>query len=168
MTYEVLSTSKAGGQLEFMRHVVCAHDLVGPFSIYLVLFVDLEPSSAGTSVGGSIVNGLQEVCDWARVARLIPLDLDGVASGGVDCLDSCAGRRRDVASHVVALDIGHRAVGWWHPDADLVARSLIVDPELVQVLVSRDGGDESGSEDCFGVHLDVWKDCMRVVDDMYN
>jgi len=128
MTYEVLSRCEASRELELVGHVACAHDLVGPLSIDVVLLVNFEPSSTDTSCSGSIVDGKEEVGNGAGMTRLIPLDLDAVSSSGLNGLHSTLAGRRDVASHVVARDIGHRAVGRRHPNSDLVPRSLVVDP----------------------------------------
>jgi hypothetical protein len=157
VTYEVLSACEAGRQLEFVRHVVGLHDFAGPLSVDGVELVNLEPSGSCTGVGCGIVYGLEEVGDGTGVAGVVPLDLDGVTSAGLDGLDGGWVGGRNVAGHVVALDISDGAVGGWHPDADLVARGLIVDPELVEVLVGRDGRDKGSSEECFGEHIDDWR-----------
>lgn len=153
---EILSAGETSGELELVGHVGGLHDLVGPFAVDLVELVDLEPASADTSSLGRIVDwSVQEVGDGTGVAGGVPLDLDGVAFGGLDGFN--AGRHLAavyVASHVVGLYVCDGAVGGRHPDADLVAGCLIVDPELVEVLVGRDGGDEGGCDDSLGEHLE--------------
>lgn len=151
---KVLSGSKAGGELELVRGVVGLHDLVGPLAVDLVLLVDLEPSSTDTVGLAGVVDGtVQEVGDGAGVAGVVPLDLDGVAFLRGDSLDA---RRNlgaaDVAGHVLGCHVLDGAVGGRHPDTDLVARGLIVDPELVEVLVGGGGADEGGCEECLGEH----------------
>lgn len=140
-----------------MRHVGCLHDLRSPLSIDKVHLVNLEPSSTDTSGLRSIIDGtIKHVRDRSRVSRVIPLDLDLVTLVGLDCLD--AGwdlGAANVAGHVVARQINYGAVGGWHPDADLVSGRDIVDPKLVEVLVSRDGGKKSAREDGLGEHGDV-------------
>ena len=50
--------------------------------------------------------------------------------------------------------IVHGAVGRGHPDADLVAWCLVVDPELVEVLVGGSDAQEGRGEDGLGEHID--------------
>jgi hypothetical protein len=126
--YKVLSASKASGKLELISHVVCSHDFAGPLSTNIVGLVDLDPSCADTSCRSSIVDGLYEMSDGAWVAGVVPLDLDGVTCTGIKDLDSRGVGGWDVASHVVALEVSDRAVGWWHPNADLVTGGYVVDP----------------------------------------
>lgn len=166
---EVLAASKAGGQLELVGHVVGLHDLVGPLAIDLVLLVDLEPAGTDTGSLASIIDGsVEEVSDGAGVARVVPLDLDGVTLSSLDGLNTRGNLgSADVAGHVVGLDVGDGAVGWRHADTDLVAGGLIVDPELVEVLVSRHSAEKGGSDDSLGEHLEVCfelvaKSCIRV------
>lgn len=152
---EVLAACEAGGQLEFVGHVAGLHDLVGPLAINLVNLINLEPSGTNTSGLAGVVDGsVQEVSDGAGVARVVPLDLDGVALSSGDGLDTRGNLgAADVASHVIGGHILDGAVGGWHPDTDLVAGCLIVDPELVEVLVSRDSAEKGGSNDSLGEHL---------------
>ena len=165
---QVLARSEAGGQLELVGAVAGLHDLVGPLAGDLVLLVDLEPASADAiGLAGIIDRAVQEVGDGAWVAGVVPLDLDGVALGGGNGLD--AGGHLGaayVAGHVVGCYIGDGAVGGRHPDADLVAGCLVVDPELVEVLVGGGHAEEGGSEDSLGEHLGGWdlgwKCCGRV------
>lgn len=151
-----------------MGHVVLLHDLVGPLAVDLVELVNLEPSSTDAGSLGSIVDGsVEHVGDRTWVAGLVPLDLDSVALGGSNGLDTGGDLgAADVADDVVAGYVGDGTVGWWHPDANLVTGGNIVDPELVKVLVSRDGGEESAGENGLGEHLEVSKLCRRC--DMYS
>ena len=160
---QVFSAGKASRQLEFVAHVVRAHNFAGPLSADIVKLINLEPAIAFASSSRSIIDCLEVVCDGTRVSRLVPLDLDGVTSAGIEGLDGRAVSRRDVASHVFARHVHDRAVVWWHADAALVARSHIVDPNLVEVLMSRDGRDESGSKECLGEHLDVSERAVAVL-----
>ena len=128
-TYQVLAARETSRQIELVGHVDRPHDLVGPLSINVVELVDLEPASAHTSGGRSIVDRAEEhVGDWARVSRAIPLHLDAVALAGLDGLDNRRSRRHNVAGDVVARHVGDWAVGRRHPNADLVAGRLIVYP----------------------------------------
>jgi hypothetical protein len=153
---EVLSTREAGRQLELMGHVVRLHDLVGPLAIDLVKLINLEPASADASSLGRVVDGsVQEVSDGARVTGGVPLNLDGVALSGRNGLNARGHlAAADVAGHVIRCYVCDGAVGGRHPDTDLVTGGLIVDPELVKVLVSRDGAEESGSDDSLGEHFE--------------
>lgn len=165
---EVLSAGEAGRQLELVGHVAGLHDLVGPLAVDLILLIDLEPASTDTSCLRSIVDGsVQEVSDGARVARAVPLDLDGVTLSGGNGLDARGNLgTTDVASHIVRLDIGDGAIGRRHPNANLVAGSLIVDPELVEVLVSGGSAEKGGSNDSLGEHLEVYlvgRCCVKYV-----
>lgn len=54
-----------------------------------------------------------------------------------------------------------RAVGRWHTDADLVTGSHIVDPELVEVLVSRDGGHHGESENLLEHFCNKQERCIK-------
>ena len=140
-----------------MRHVGRLHDLGSPLSTNKVHLVNLEPSGSDTSGLGSIIDGAkQHVRNRSRMARVIPLDLDLVTLASLDCLDARWNLgAANVAGHVVARQIDYGAVGGWHPDADLVSGRDIVDPKLVEVLVSRDGGEKSAREDGLGEHGDV-------------
>lgn len=89
--------------------------------------------------------------DWAWVTRLIPLDLDGVTLGGRNGIRN-TGLSVDVADNVLACDIGHRAVGRRHANASLITRSLAIDPELMEVLVSGHSRNEGRSENGLGEH----------------
>ena len=155
---KVLSASETSGQLELVCHVGGLHDLVGPLAIDLVLLVDLEPAGADTSsLAGVIDRAVQEVGDGSGVAGRVPLNLDGVAFSGLDGLDTGGNLGAvDVASHVIGLYVGDGAVGGRHTDTDLVAGSLIVDPKLVEVLVSRGSAEQGGSDDSLGEHLEGW------------
>lgn len=157
---EVLSAGKTSGELELVGHVGCLHDLIGPLAVNLIQLVDLEPASANTSSLRCVIDGtVQEVGDGTGVAGGVPLDLDGVALSGLDGLNA---RRYftavDIAGHVVRLYVCDGAVRWRHPDTDLVARCFVVDPELMEVLVGRDGGDEGSCDDSLGEHLEGWPD----------
>lgn len=136
-----------------MCHVVGLHDFARPFPSLGVQLVDLEPAASNTSVGRGVGDGLEEVCDWAWVARVVPLHLDAVAGFGVNGLDSRIRGTGDVACHVIGCHVLDGAVVGWHPDADLVAWSGVVDPELVEILVSGGGGHEGCSEEGLGQHL---------------
>ena len=152
---EVFSTGKASRQLELMRHVGRLHDLVGPLAVDLVQLINLKPTSANTGSLGSVVDrSIQEMSDRTRVTGGVPLNFDGVALGSLNSLNTRWHLVAiDVAGHIVRLYICDRTVGGRHPDADLVARGLIIDPELVEVLVGRDGRDEGGCDDSLGEHL---------------
>ena len=87
--------------------------------------------------------------EWA------PLDFDFVALAGVDGLDArwdCGAA--NVADEVVAGKILDRAVVGWHADADLFSRGYIVDPELLEVLMGRDGSEKSTDEDGVEEHVE--------------
>lgn len=164
---QVLARSEAGGQLELVGAVASLHDLVGPLAGDLVLLVDLEPAGAdAVGLAGIIDRAVEEVGNGAWVAGVVPLDLDGVALGGGDGLDARGHLgAAHVAGHVVGGYVRDGAVGGRHPHADLVARCLVVDPELVEVLVGGGHAEEGGGEDSLGEHLDgwglVWKCCGK-------
>ena len=152
---QVLSACETSGKLELVGHVGGLHNLVGPLAVDLVELVDLEPAGANTGSLGSVVDrSIQEMSDRTRVTGGVPLNFDGVALGSLNSLNTRWHLVAiDVAGHIVRLYICDRTVGGRHPDADLVARGLIIDPELVEVLVGRDGRDEGGCDDSLGEHL---------------
>lgn len=131
---EVLAAGEAGRELELVAHVLGAHDLAGPLAVDVIELVDLEPRSNTSGILGGVDGAEQHVSDGSRVARLVPLDLDGVSLAGLNGVGDTS-LSVDVAGHVLAGDIGHGAVRGRHPNADLVARGLSIDPELVEVLV---------------------------------
>ena len=153
---QVLAGSQAGGQLELVGAVAGLHDLVGPLAADLVLLVDLEPARTDAVGLAGIVHGaVQEVGNGTRVAGVVPLHLDGVALGGGDRLDARGHLGAPhVARHVVGGYVRDGAVGRGHPDADLVAWCLVVDPELVEVLVGGSDAQEGRGEDGLGEHID--------------
>ena len=157
-TEKVLYVGKTSRQLELARHVVGLHDLIGPLAINVVLLVNLEPACTNASRLRGIINGSeQKVRNGTQVTGVIPLHLDGVALGGINRQDASGDLGAvNVAGHVVGLDVSDRAVGGWHTDADLIARSNIVHPKLVKVLVSRDCAKEGGSNDGLGEHFESW------------
>lgn len=118
-----------------MGHVVCAHDLVRPLSINVVELVNLEPGSDTGGILCGVDRAEKHVSDGSGVAGLVPLNLDGVSLVGSDGVGDTS-LSVDVAGNVFAGNVGYRAVGWGHPNADLVTRSHIIDPELVEILVS--------------------------------
>tara|TARA_R110002003_G_scaffold191_19_gene14848 strand:- start:14250 stop:14675 length:426 start_codon:yes stop_codon:yes gene_type:complete len=127
-TYKILSAGKTSRKLEFMRHVRRLHDFIRPLAIHIVELVDLEPACALACRRRRVVDGEQEVRDGAWVARRVPLHFDRVACGGFHRGDGAAVSRRHVAGHVGRGDIHDGRVGGRHPDADLVAGRLVVDP----------------------------------------
>lgn len=153
-TYEILAAGEAGWELELVRHVVRLHDFARPLSSFGVEFIDLEPAAAYTRVGRCIVDGLEEVCDRAWVAGVVPLDFDAVACFGVDGHDGGTRGARHIAGHVIAGYILDGGVAWWHPDADLVAWGGIIDPELMEVLVGGGSSHEGCSKKSLGEHFD--------------
>jgi hypothetical protein len=137
-------------------HVVSTHDLVRPLPINVVKLIDLEPSRTDTSNLRGIIDGTEkEMRDWSGVAGLIPLNLDSVALVRGDSLNSRGNLVSvHVAGHGIAGNIFDRGVRRRHPDSGLITWGLAIDPELVEVLVGRDGGEEGGSDESFGEHLE--------------
>ena len=133
-TEQVLAGGETGGKLELVGHVLSTHYLVGPLAIDVVKLIDLEPRSNACGILCRVDRPEEHVCDGAGVSGLIPLDFDGVALVRSDGVGD-ASLSVDITSHVLARDIGHRAVRRRHPNANLVAWRFPIDPELVEVLM---------------------------------
>jgi hypothetical protein len=139
-----------------MHHVIRAHDIACPLPTHVVLLVDLEPPGTDTSRSARVVHGHQVVRNRAGMTTLVPLDLDSVAGGSCERLDGDAVGRWHVAGHVVGGDVLDGRVAGRHADTDGLSFCDIVDPELLPILVGRDGGDEGRGEEGFGEHFGGW------------
>lgn len=107
--------------------------------------------------------------DRTGVARVIPADLDRIAFGSFDRLDTRALGAADVADNVVTRHIRNGAVAWRHPDSDLTARRDIVDPELLEVLMGRDCREENSGQEGLGEHGEVdvkYVQCLACKEDV--